>query len=314
MPYKNRIKLGFAGTPMVAFNHFSHIKRNNDFSIDFVLTQAEKKIGRGQNKSSESHFQSVKNLNLFKPEDLNNINFKKSIESFDIDLLIVVAYGKIIPDWLLAHPKYGCMNVHFSNLPKWRGAAPIQRSIISGENETGVSFMKLVSEMDAGPVYRNISHKYKNLTKAKLENELTDLSLKHIDGVIKDIVFRNPKPLAQNEAEATFAPKISKNEGLIDWHLSGEKIYSMFLAFSDWPQLYFEFRGQVVKVMDLELTSTKNGPAGTVSEFNNKEFSVNCKDCSLKIIKLQLPGKNEIDAKDFFNAKRDIISVGDILV
>ena len=187
MPYKNPIKLGFAGTPMVAFNHFSHIKRNNDFSIDFVLTQAEKKIGRGQKKSFESHFQSVKNLNLFKPEDLNNINFKKSIESFDIDLLIVVAYGKIIPDWLLAHPKYGCMNVHFSNLPKWRGAAPIQRSIISGENETGVSFMKLVSEMDAGPVYRNISHKYKNLTKAKLENELTDLSLKHIDGVIKDL-------------------------------------------------------------------------------------------------------------------------------
>lgn len=314
MPIKNVIKLGFAGTPMVAFNHFSHIIQSNNFSIDFVLTQAEKKAGRGQKKSFESHFQSVKNLNLFKPQDLNDINFRKNIEGFGIDLLVVVAYGKIIPDWLLAHPKYGCMNVHFSNLPKWRGAAPIQRSIISGENETGVSFIKLVSEMDAGPVYRKISHKYKNLTKAKLENELTDLSLKNIDEVIKDIVFNDLKPVAQNKSEVTFAPKIRKNEGLIDWHLSGEKIYRMFLAFSDWPQLYFEFKGQVVKVTDVELTSTKNGPAGTVSEFNNKEFSVNCKDCSLKIIKLQLPGKNEIDARDFFNAKRDIISVGDILV
>ena len=314
MPYKNPIKLGFAGTPIVAFNHFSHIKKNNDFSIDFILTQAEKKVGRGQKKSVESHFQSVKNLNLFKPEDLNDINFKKSIEGFDIDLLVVVAYGKIIPDWLLAHPKYGCMNVHYSNLPKWRGAAPIQRSIISGEKKTGVSFMKLVSEMDAGPVYRNISYEYKNLTKAKLENELTNLSLKNIDKVIKDIVLNNSKPVSQREDEATFAPKIDRNEGLIDWHLSGEKIYNMFLAFSDWPQLYFEFKGQVVKALDVELTSRKNGPAGTISEFNNKDFIVNCKDCSIKIIKLQFPGKNAIDANDFFNAKRDIISVGDILV
>ena len=88
----------------------------------------------------------------------------------------------------------------------------------------------------------------------------------------------------------------------------------MFLAFSDWPQLYFEFKGQVVKALDIELTSRKNGPAGTISEFNNKDFIVNCKDCSIKIIKLQFPGKNAIDANDFFNAKRDIISVGDILV
>ena len=150
---KTKIKIGFAGTPKVAFDVFREILLSKEISTEFVLTQPDKLSGRGLT-TSKSLFENSDNLTVLQPDDLNEQNFIKKIKDFNIDLLVVVAYGKILPAWLLTAPRFGCLNIHFSNLPKYRGAAPIQRAIENGEKETGISFMRLTEGLDEGPVYK----------------------------------------------------------------------------------------------------------------------------------------------------------------
>ena len=150
---QTKIKLGFAGTPHLAFEHFTELCSSETNDVKFVITQPSKPLGRGL-VSEESLFVGNKvNAPVFQPNSLDDPSFVSAIKKFKIDLLVVVAYGKIIPEWMLNYPLNGCLNVHFSLLPKWRGASPMQRAIQNGDKETGVSFMKLISQMDAGPIY-----------------------------------------------------------------------------------------------------------------------------------------------------------------
>ena len=309
---KTKIKIGFAGTPKVAFDIFREILLSEEISTEFVLTQPDKLSGRGLT-TSRSLFDNLSDLPVLQPDDLNEQDLINQIKDFNIDLLVVVAYGKILPAWLLSAPRYGCLNIHFSNLPKYRGAAPIQRAIENGEKETGISFMKLTEGLDEGPVYRNIVQNIENKDYFEVESLLLKESINNICDVIKAI-GNGLKPTEQDHSKASIANKIVKNEGEIDWANTGTEIINKFLAFKKWPKVFFKFAGLSVEAAELQLHSNVAGTPGEVYDFDHESLKVYCGDGIVAITSVKFPGKKVIGPKDFFNSKRDIISKGDLLI
>jgi methionyl-tRNA formyltransferase len=309
---KTKIKVGFAGTPKIAFDIFSEIFSSKDISTEFVLTQPDKLSGRGL-VVSKSMFADIDNLMIMQPKSLHEEGLIKKIKAFNIDLLVVVAYGKILPSWLLSTPKFGCLNIHFSNLPKYRGAAPIQRAIESGEKETGISFMKLTEGLDEGPVYKNFVINIENRDFFEVESMLLKESIKSVCNVIKSVT-KDLQPKDQEHSLATYANKITKNEGQIDWAKKGEEIRNKFLAFKKWPRVFFKFGGADVEAVNLHIHSDDAGRPGEIFDFNEESLKICCGDGVVAITSVKFPGKKVIGSKDFFNSKRDIISKGDLLI
>ena len=307
-----KVKVGFAGTPQIAFDIFSEIFSSDDISTEFVLTQPDKSSGRGL-VVSKSLFANTSDLEVFQPTNLNDEKLIGKVKAFNIDILVVVAYGKILPSWLLNTPKFGCLNVHFSNLPKYRGAAPIQRAIENGEKETGVSFMKLTEGLDEGPVYKSLLVNIENKDYFEVESLLLKKSLESVCDVIK-AVANNLKPTKQDHSRATLAKKINKSEGEINWMNTGEAIKNKFLAYKKWPNVYFKYKGLKVEAVNLHLHSHEIGKPSEVYDFDNKSLKVYCGDGVIAVTSVKFPGKKVIDSKDFFNSKRDIISKGDLLI
>jgi methionyl-tRNA formyltransferase len=313
MSKKNKLTIGFAGTPELAYRHFLKISESSDIDIRFVLTQPDKKTGRGQKPSNSLFNSSAKEVEILQPDNLNDGTFKENLLAKEIDLLVVVAYGKIVPDWMLSYPKYGCLNVHFSLLPKYRGAAPMQRAICNGDLMTGISFMSLVNELDAGPVYESYVHEIGSSDIFQLEDALLALSLEKINTVIEKIVFEGLKAKEQNHTEASIAEKIHKDEGLINWSLSSKEIIDKFRGLKKWPRSFFKLGSEMVTVHDMWCSSKDTKNAGEIKSFTKDGLEVFCSDGVIKIASVQFPGKKLISAGDFFNSKRAIISPGENL-
>ena len=314
MAKDEKIKIGFAGTPEIAFAHFNHLLSSPDIDISFVLTQPNKKSGRGLEESKTLFNDIDKDIPVLQPENLNDQDTISAINKMKIDLLVVVAYGKILPDWVLEYPKFGCLNIHFSLLPKWRGAAPIQKAIANGDKISGISFMKIVNELDAGPIYERFNVDIEDNDFFQAEEKLLETSLMHISSVINEIVANNKQPEEQNSKEVTYAEKIDRDDGLVNWSWGVKEIKNKFLAYRKWPVLSFMFKNEEVQIHDLEIASDQAGDPGVITEFTKDSLSVSCGDGVVKIKAVKFPGKKVISSIDFFNAKRDIISSGDILV
>ena len=310
---KTKIRIGFAGTPKIAFDHFSKLLSSDKLSVQFVLTQPNKTAGRGLSKTESLFSELDDTVPVFQFDDLSSNETKTKLTSYKIDLLVVVAYGKIIPEWLLEHPKHGCLNVHFSLLPKYRGAAPMQRAIQAGETVSGISFMKLQRGLDEGPVYKQIEAEIKNKNFFEVESMLLDKSINTICFVIEQI-SKGAQALTQNHSEATYANKIKRDEGRISWEESYQTISNKFLAFRKWPQSFFLLNGEEVKVTGLNVQSDEKGRPGEIQSFNKKSLNVFCGDGVISILEVKFPGKKVIGSLDFFNSKRDIISKGDLLI
>ena len=255
-----------------------------------------------------------KNIPILQPENLNDQDTISTISKMKIDLLVVVAYGKILPDWVLEYPKFGCLNIHFSLLPKWRGAAPIQKAIANGDKISGISFMKIVNELDAGPIYESFNVDIEDNDFFQAEEKLLETSLMHISSVINEIVANNKQPEEQNSKEVTYAEKIDRGDGLVNWSWGTKEIKNKFLAYRKWPVLSFMFKNEEIQIHDIEIASDQAGDPGVITEFTKDSLSVSCGDGVVKIKAVKFPGKKVISSIDFFNAKRDIISSGDILV
>ena len=313
MSKKNKLKIGFAGTPELAYRHFLKISESSDIDVKFVLTQPDKKTGRGQTTSNSLFNSCAQKVEILQPDNLNDQVIKKNIFAKEIDLLVVVAYGKIIPDWMLSYPKYGCLNVHFSLLPKYRGAAPMQRAICNGESKTGISFMSMVSELDAGPVYESYVHEIGNLDILQLEDALLALSLEKINTVIEKIVFGGLEAKEQNHTEASIAEKIHKDEGLVDWSHSSAEVINKFRGLKKWPRSFFKLGNESITIHEMYCSSDKTKNPGEIKSFTKDGLEVFCGDGVIKIVSVQFPGKKLINAVDFFNSKRAIILPGESL-
>ena len=283
-------KIIFMGTPMFAVPILKKLYQNG-YQVSVVYTQPPKKSNRGQqlNISPVHGISETLGIDVRSPSYLKDnqeeINFIKNLNA---DLAIVVAYGKIIPNEILSLTKKGFINIHASLLPKWRGAAPIQRSIMNLDKETGISIMQIINELDAGPV----SDKYKisisdNDNFLTLSEKLSSLAseklLENIDDILEDkVTFYD-----QNNLEATYAKKILKSEGKINWNETGEKIIGKINGLNPIPGAWFIYNGERYKILKAELGNKKGNP-GIVSNDNLEVF---CKLNSIKIIEIQKEGK-----------------------
>ena len=292
-------KIIFMGTPMFAVPILKSLYQNGYF-ISAVYTQPPTKSKRGQkvNKSAIQGISETLNLDFRIPKTLkNNKEEYDFIKNLDADLSIVVAYGQIIPKEFLTLTKKGFINIHASILPKWRGAAPIQRSIMNLDNETGISFMKIEEELDSGPV----SNIYKiplsnNENSQEISEKLSILASEKILDNVDNIFEDKAKFIEQDHSKATYARKIQKKEGQIDWRLGASKIIGKINGLFPFPGAFFSFNGERYKILKAEIGNGIGDAGKVVSD----DLEVACgNNQSIKILEIQRQGKNPQKINEF---------------
>ena len=277
------------------------------YEISGVITQPDKPAGRGQQlqappvkkRAFEFH------LPIYQPRSVKNDEARALIEALAADLIIVVAYGKILPKWLLETPRLGCINVHGSILPKYRGAAPVHWAVANGEKTTGVCTMQLDEGLDTGPVYlceqTGIAPEE---TVTRLYDRLADLGAKVLIETVEGVAKGTLNPVPQNHAEATLAPILKKEDGYIDWRMRAEQIHNRVRAFNPWPGTVTKFRGKVCKILKTAVRDTAQLTAGSIAA-SKTSLAVACGDgVLLEILSIQPEGRKAVSGTDFANGAR----------
>ncbi len=292
-------KIIFMGTPVFAVPILKSLYQNG-YPISAVYTQPPHKSHRGQklNKSSIQVISETLNIDFRCPENLHNNNEEyEFIKNLKADLAIVVAYGKIIPENFLSLTKKGFINIHGSILPKWRGAAPIQRSIMNLDKETGISIMKIVKSMDSGP----ISNIYKieldpRDNAEEISKKLSFLAARNISSDVENILENKAKFIDQDHSKASYAKKIDKTEGQINWNDKALKIIGIINGLFPVPGAFFYFRGERYKILKAEIG---NG-VGQVGEVLSDKLEIACvNNQSIKILEIQRQGKKIQKIQEF---------------
>ena len=291
------LKLIFMGTPefalpiMEAINHSTH-------KIAAVYTQAPKKSKRGQKiHFSPVHQYSEKlSLEVRYPKDLNSVQEIQFFEKINPDVVIVVAYGKILPKKILDLKNIKFLNIHASLLPKWRGAAPIQRSIINMDKETGISIMKILPKLDSGPIMLQEKIKITNDDDYNsLSRKLSILGSKLILETLNLIEKKSFKFIDQDEQLATYAKKVNKDEAMADWNMTAEQIVAKVKGLNPFPGVWFVHKRVRIKIISASVTSSRGNPGEVLDD----ELTIACKEKSIKISMLQKEGKKKLTSKDF---------------
>ncbi len=287
------------GTPMFAVPILKSLYQYG-YAISVVYTQPPQKSHRGQkiNKSPIQGISETLNLDLRSPDTLkNNQDEYNFIKNLNADLAIVVAYGQIIPKEYLELTKKGFINIHGSILPKWRGAAPIQRSIMNLDKETGISIMKIDDKLDSGPIGNVYKIKIDfNKNAQEITEQLSLLAAEKILDNIDDIIDDKVKFIEQDESKATYAKKIEKSEGRIDWGEEAFKIIGKINGLFPSPGAFFNFNGERYKILKAEIANG-NGKAGEVIS-DNLEIACN-NNQSIKILEIQRQGKRPQKVGEF---------------
>ena len=287
------------GTPIFAVPILKSLYQNG-YNIQVVFTQPPQKSKRGQkiNKSPIQGISETLNIDFRTPETLKeNYEEYKFIKELNADLAIVVAYGQIIPKEFLELTKKGFINIHGSLLPAWRGAAPIQRAIMNLDKEIGISIMKIVEELDSGPV----SNIYKfnldyNVNAQEISEKLSLLAAEKILDNVDDILEDKAKFIEQDHSKATYAKKIDKKEGQIDWRLGASKIIGKINGLFPSPGAYFSFNGERYKILKAEIGNGIGNAGKVVSD----DLEVACgNNQSIKILEIQRQGKNSQKISEF---------------
>tara|TARA_Y100000590_G_C15571194_1_gene958653 strand:+ start:94 stop:1023 length:930 start_codon:yes stop_codon:yes gene_type:complete len=291
-------KIAFMGTPNFCLPILKNIYQNG-YEISVVYTQPPRKSNRGQKieKSPVHLLSETLALNVRTPDQLkNNKSEYEYFQSLELDLVIIVAYGQIIPKDFLLLSKEGFINLHASILPKWRGAAPIQRSIMCQDKETGISVMKINENLDEG----DISHIFKinieeNENAQSLSERLSALASKNISHVIDSILDKEINFKPQDYSKATYAEKIKKTEGLINWNDSAESIIGKINGLYPYPGGYFLFKGERYKILKAEKSFSKEKPGKVITN----DLEISCGTNSIKILEIQREGKKSQKINEF---------------
>ena len=302
------LNIVFMGTPEFSVPTLEILIKNKFNTIN-VYTQPPKRSKRGQkiNPSPIEQFCKKNKVNLRNPINFNNEKELKILKNISPDIVVVVAYGQIISKAFLDIPKLGFINIHASLLPKWRGAAPIQRSIMNGDKKTGVSIMKIREKLDSGPVL--ISRELlinENSTYGEVEKQLSKLGADSLIESLNIIENGKPKFIEQKNSDATYAMKITKKETKINWNLVAHQVLHHIHGLSPKPGAWFEFKQERFKVLKAKISLTK-GVAGSVIDEN---LTVACKSNSIQILEIQRQGKSKQSVKEFLlgnKIKRGVI-------
>ena len=284
-------KIIFMGTPTFAVSILKSLYQNG-YPVSVVYTQPPQRSHRGQriNKSPIQEISETLNIDFRSPLTLKDNNEEyQFLKDLNADLAIVVAYGQIIPKNFLNLTKKGFINIHGSILPKWRGAAPIQRSIMNLDKETGISIMKIVEGLDSGPVSNIYKMKLNNnLNAQEVSERLSYLAAEKILDNIDDIIYDRVKFIDQDHTKATYAKKIDKLEGIIDWNDKSSNIIGKINGLSPMPGAFFSYNGERYKILKADVG---NG-VGKAGEILNDKLEIACaNNQSIKILEIQRQGK-----------------------
>ncbi len=302
-------KIIFMGTPEFSVLSLETLAKSA-YKVSCVYTQPPKKSNRGHmlNTSAVQKCAESFNLTVRSPNNLNTKEELDFFEDLDPDIVVVVAYGKLIPKKFLQIPKKGFINIHASLLPRWRGAAPIQRAIINLDKEIGISIMQIMEELDSGPVMKKIKIKISpSESSSKISQSLSKIGSDNIVEALDNIFEDKAKFIEQEHTLATYAKKINKNEGKINWEEEAKKIIGKINGLNPNPGAWFEYKKVRYKIWEASIIE-KKGIAGTILDNN---FTIACKDKSIRIIEIQKEGKNKLLLKFFLQGTT--IKIGDVV-
>ena len=303
-----KLKLAFAGTPELARIVLKSLIDTNQHNIGIVFTKPDRPAGRGHKiKQSEVKICAIENnIQTFQPEN------SRDLESYyleNYDLLLVVAYGLLLTPKVLVKPKFGCINIHTSLLPHWRGAAPIQRAIEAGDKKTGITITQMDKNLDTGPILKQIVCPISNQdTSGSLHTRLADISATHIHDALEKIASGKISAIKQDDSKATYAKKISKQDAKLDWNKPAKELERKIRAYNPSPVAHITLKGITMRIWEAKIKpATNKFKPGTILSEKSTLDIVTSQDL-LSITKLQLPGKKIILAKDFLNGHADFIS------
>ena len=296
-------KIIFMGTPMFSVPILKSLYQNG-YPVTCVYTQPPQRSKRGQkvNKSPVQGISETLNIEYRAPETLkDNQEEYEYIKNLQADLAIVVAYGQIIPKNILSLTKKGFINIHASLLPKWRGAAPIQRSIMNLDKETGISIMKIDEELDAGAVSNQYKLEIGDENAEEISEKLSLLAAEKILDEIDDVLDDKANFVAQDHSKATYAPKIAKSEGRINWNEKAEQILGKVNGLYPVPGAWFNFDGERYKILKAKIGNA----VGKIGEVSSDQLEIICGDNkSLKIVEIQRQGKRVQSINEFMLGSR----------
>ncbi|MGD1074929.1 MAG: methionyl-tRNA formyltransferase [Thermodesulfovibrionales bacterium] len=294
----------FFGTPEFAVPSLKALIRSGE-EISLVVTQTDKRKGRGHKLTPPP----VKlaaidaGLRVRQPATLKDNAVSYEIAELKPEFIVVVAYGKILPKSILEIPRHGCINVHASLLPKYRGAAPISWAIIRGEKKTGITTMRMDEELDAGPILlRSELEITREDTAYSLGRKLSDLGASLLKETLEGLRNGSVRPVLQTD-EATFAPALKKEDGLIDWSRSAEDIFNFIRGMQPWPGAYCHIDREAIKILKVEPTAGSGVP-GAIEKITQHELIVGTANGLLSLLEVQPPGKKSMPASAFLQGRK----------
>ncbi len=310
------MRVVFAGTPEFSVQPLNALL-NTQHSVIAVFTQPDRPAGRGQtlHQSPVKALAKSHHIPVYQPVSLKNPEEQAILHKLAPDLLIVVAYGLILPKAVLEIPKFGCMNIHASLLPRWRGAAPIQHAILAGDKETGVCTMQMDTGLDTGNVLLSASCMIDSEETSKtLHDKLTMLGAKILIETLDKLGQNILIPKTQDSAMASYATKIAKADAKVDWQESTEVIDRKIRAFNPWPIAFTELNGQSIRIWSAKpnLNTNLNNKIkpGTIVEVHQGSIDVATGNGVLTLLEIQLPGGKHLPVAEILHAKRDLFQNG----
>ncbi|MGX2955727.1 methionyl-tRNA formyltransferase [Ursidibacter arcticus] len=314
-----KLNIIFAGTPDFAATHLQALL-NSQHNVIAVYTQPDKPAGRGKKLQASPVKQLAEqhNIPVYQPKSLRKEEAQAELQALNADVMVVVAYGLILPETVLNAPKYGCLNVHGSLLPRWRGAAPIQRAIWAGDNETGITIMQMDIGLDTGDMlYKVATPITPTETSATLYAKLAELAPPALIEVLNGLENGQFSPEKQQDELANYAEKLTKEEAKLDWNLTACQLERNIRAFNPAPIAYLtlvrEGVEERIKIYQANVLPHQAKTAGAILAVDKNGIQIATQEGVLNITQLQPAGKKPMFIQDFLNGRSDWFKIGEIL-
>lgn len=308
----DRLRIVFAGTPDFAAHHLEALLTDGRFDVVAVYTQPDRPSGRGK-KLTASPVKALAlehELPVYQPLTLKDDEAQQQLTALNADLMVVVAYGLLLPVPVLNTPRLGCINVHASLLPRWRGAAPIQRAIEAGDAETGVTIMQMDIGLDTGDMLsKSVIQIAADETAGSLHDKLAEIGAPALLDTIEQLEAGTAEPEQQDDSLANYAGKLSKQEAQIDWQQPAATIERQVRAFNPFPVATAQMNGDRIRIWSATSSHFKGEP-GEILQADSDGLLVACGEGSLLITELQLPGKKRLAVADLLRGNSELLSAG----
>ncbi|HAN10467.1 MAG TPA: methionyl-tRNA formyltransferase [Clostridiales bacterium] len=309
------MKIVFMGTPVFAVSILEKIVTAGH-NVQLVVTKEDKPQGRGHKLefTPVKYIAIERDLNILQPKDLRDIQFINTLKLINPDVIVVAAYGKILPSEIIKMPKYGCINVHPSLLPKYRGATPIHHAILNGDKYTGVTTMYMDEGVDTGDILLTSQIDIdENETTGSLSDKLATLGADLLIDTLKQLEAETITRIKQNELDAIYTKMIDKSMGFVNWHKKSNEIINLIKGLTPWPSAYTYYKEQMMKILEVEKSNEiyEKKKNGEIVKINDKGFIVKTGDGSIVVTKIQMQNSRAMKVVDYMRGHK--IEIGEIL-